>query len=209
MNTAVISGTVETGDETNTVNNMLEQGLRVFHLRKPEYSKARLAEYIESIRQEYCPRIILHSHYSLAKELNLGGIHITRSHKKELSDIISSFRYDGCWKGSISISFHSLKELEHYNKEIDYVFLSPVFDSISKKGYKGVFDFGQLKNALKRTQYKVFALGGCCKENLEQVYETGFYGAAFLGAVWNSPDPLGSFCEIKHCARELKGSSLF
>lgn len=45
---------------------------------------------------------------------------------------------------------------------MDYLFLSPIFDSISKRGYLSQFSFESLQNAAKEglIDGKVFALGG-------------------------------------------------
>src|SRR5688572_24523039 len=41
--------------------------------------------------------------------------------------------------------FHSLTQLEACRQKYDYAFLSPVFDSISKAGYKSPYDLNELK----------------------------------------------------------------
>ena len=67
-----------------------------------------------------------------------------------------------------------------------YCFLSPIFDSISKEGYKANFDKLELKEFLaKDRKTKVIALGGLTEENYLEVLELGFDGGAFLGSVWN------------------------
>lgn len=90
-------------------------------------------------------------------------------------------------------SCHSFEEVESFNKDVTlsgvegYCFLSPVFDSISKQGYKANFDKEELKNFLKKDRnIKVIALGGVTKENYSELIGLGFDGGAFLGSVWNS-----------------------
>ena len=52
------------------------------------------------------------------------------------------------------LKFHSLKELESCKEEYDYAFLSPIFDSISKVGYKSTFNLDEVKSFLqKRKKY--------------------------------------------------------
>jgi len=48
---------------------------------------------------------------------------------------------------------------------------------------------------LNRPQ-KLFALGGVEAENIAELASLGFNGAAVLGAVWHSPDPVEALLEI-------------
>ena len=67
---------------------------------------------------------------------------------------------------------------------MDYVFLSPIFDSISKQGYKGVFSENVLRNAEGIIDAKVIALGGVTFSAIPWLQSLNFGGAAFLGDVW-------------------------
>lgn len=101
--------------------------------------------------------------------------------------------------GSISRSCHSFEEvtesLDNANpdspkgskSEFDYVFLSPIFDSISKKGYKHSFSNRDLEDAGNSgiINEKVIALGGIIPQFIPQLRAWNFGGAAFLGDVWN------------------------
>lgn len=96
--------------------------------------------------------------------------------------------------------FHSLKELEECKEKYEYAFLSPVFDSISKQGYKGKFDLQELKNSplLRREAGgEIIALGGIDEYTIAEAISVGFKGVAVLGAVWMSDDPLKKFKELK------------
>ena len=68
----------------------------------------------------------------------------------------------------------------------DYVFLSPIFDSISKVGYHAAFAPDLLNRAAeeKIIDRKVIALGGINAENIELVKQWNFGGVALLGDIW-------------------------
>ena len=103
------------------------------------------------------------------------------------------------FQGSLSRSCHSFKEviesIDNTNpdspkgskSEFDYVFLSPIFDSISKKGYKHSFSNRDLEDAGNSgiINEKVIALGGIIPQFIPQLRAWNFGGAAFLGDVWN------------------------
>jgi len=103
------------------------------------------------------------------------------------------------WQGSAH-SFEELKEMG--NMEI--VLLSPVFDSISKCGYKSKFSKEELKAGISEWRRfmgegsgtKLYALGGVNAENICELKEMGFDGAAALGGVWNCADPVAAFSTL-------------
>ena len=69
---------------------------------------------------------------------------------------------------------------------VDYLFLSPIFDSISKAGYKSNFTIDELRAAADAgiIDSRVFALGGVTPDRLSLLQSIGFGGAVMLGAVW-------------------------
>ena len=99
----------------------------------------------------------------------------------------------------VSTSLHKLSGLykNRYGKRMNYVFLSPVFGSISKRGHEAGFDESQLRAAILKTRHSVIALGGMDETKVQMVNSLGFTGMAFLGAIWSSRDPLGVFRKIK------------
>ena len=72
--------------------------------------------------------------------------------------------------------------------EFDYVFLSPVFDSISKAGYKAGFSMEELQEASSRgiIDEKVVALGGVTFDSIPYLKRLGFGGAAMIGSIYNA-----------------------
>ena len=70
--------------------------------------------------------------------------------------------------------------------KLNYVFLSPIFDSISKQGYRSAFDDATLKKASAEgiIGQKVVALGGVTRERVALLEKYGFGGAAMLGDIW-------------------------
>ena len=71
------------------------------------------------------------------------------------------------------------------------MFLSPIYDSISKEGYGAAFSRIDLKQAADEgiIDSKVLALGGVSLEHIPEVRSMGFGGAAVLGALWQAKEP--------------------
>jgi thiamine-phosphate pyrophosphorylase len=92
---------------------------------------------------------------------------------------------------------------------MDYLFLSPVFDSISKENYNSRFPESLLCDLKSKgiINEKVIALGGVNKHNISKVKDYGFGGAAVLGALWedfpqqqDTDKLLTRFKELQHAA---------
>lgn len=176
MQLIVISAPHPVKDEIQLLHRLFELGLETFHLRKPLFSVAETAAYLKQVSTGYHDRIVLHSHYQLAQEYPLKGIHYTKR-AEMFGEEIEKFH---------SASVHSLEEVKRAPLSLRYVFLSPVFNSISKPGYKSSFSFAELEKHLKhrRQTVKVMALGGIDEHNIEKVAELGFDGAVLLGSLW-------------------------
>lgn len=119
----------------------------------------------------------MHDHFYLKEEFNLKGIHLNSRNPKAPEG----------YKGHLSRSLHSLDELRNERKDYDYVFLSPIFDSISKSSYHAAFDEATLKQAHEEglIDKNVMALGGITIDNMNKIREYGFGGVVILGDLWN------------------------
>lgn len=165
-------------DEATYINQLFESGIDLLHFRKPESSQADCEKLLKAIPAKWYSRIVIHDHFELCMKYHLHGIHLNRRNHQ----IPANFT------GSISRSCHSLYEVrEALALHYDYVFLSPIYDSISKQGYCHAFTSEQLTEAAKEgiINERVFALGGITEANIPQLEAWHFGGAAMLGNVWN------------------------
>lgn len=170
-----------------------EQGLEIYHLRKPTFLIVEMEAYIQRIPCQYYQNIILHSHHCLVEKYQLKGCHFTEENRQNMSnDFLKKNEY------VYSTGFHNIEEAVNHFFEWDYIFLSPIFDSISKNDYKSSFTLEQLKREGKQLfeEKTVIALGGIQKEDIPLLKEIGFEGFAMIGTIWNSQNPLKSFQEI-------------
>lgn len=158
------------------IDKLFLQGLDLLHIRKPDASLEAYKRLLLQIPKHWYSRIVLHEYFDLAEELGLHGIHLNR----RCSQVPDSFHR------SISCSCHSLEEVKKQKDTKDYVFLSPIFDSISKVGYHAAFSPTSLKQAAIENviDEKVIALGGITANNIPLVKEWHFGGVAFLGDIW-------------------------
>lgn len=168
-----------------------ERGIDRLHIRKPGMPEADVASLIAQIPERYYPLLSVHDHHALALQFGLGGIHLNgRCPEPPVG-----------WQGLLSVSCHSLDELAQRKQEtfavvdglagqgrprFDYLSLSPIFDSISKQGYRSAFGRGQLREAFASgiIDDRVLALGGVSFDRVEEVRAMGFGGAMILGDAW-------------------------
>lgn len=168
--------------EVQMLATILDAGFHFAHVRKPGYTEQQMRQYLSAIPTEYHSRLKLHSHFALLREFSLGGMHL--NHR--------SPTLPGCIDAtglSISRSCHSLEELKTAS-ECNYAFLSPIFDSISKRGYGSAFALAELQQFFDRNPQcrNAVALGGVTPEPLRELKACGFAGAAFLGYLFNAKD---------------------
>ena len=92
--------------------------------------------------------------------------------------------------GHVSCSCHSVEEVKNRKHFYDYVFMSPIYDSISKVNYYSTYTAEELREAQKAKiiDSKVMALGGINEDNLLEIKDFGFGGAVVLGDLWNRFD---------------------
>ncbi len=170
--------------EGRRIAALLDEGFWRVHIRKPRATADRLRQLLGSIPSRCLPRIVLHDHQELAATFHVGGIHLNSRQPTLLPEL----------KGkelTVSRSCHSLEEVVAWKARTDYLFLSPIFDSISKKGYRSNFSPDILRSAAAEgiIDAKVFALGGVTTDRLPLLRAIGFGGAAMLGAVWGAGLP--------------------
>ena len=184
MNLVIITRPDIFDGETALVDRLFRRGMPRLHLRKPKASRKELSAWIEQISPEYRRRIVLHDHHSLVREYHLGGIHLNGRNPD-----VPSWAANGSI--TISRSCHFLEEVARYKAECDYLFLSPIYDSISKEGYGAAFSRATIATARERgiIDEKVYALGGISAANLPAVTAMGFGGAAVLGDLWMAESP--------------------
>src|ERR1700751_5178359 len=127
--------------EFELITLLFESRLQTLHLRKPQATENDLRDYLKQIPKKFYKKIVIHSHYKLTKEFNLKGVHLTEKVRKT-KRINLSFKI-------ISVSFHTTADVLKSRRKDEYILLSPVFDSIRKKGYKSNFGLKKLKPCLK------------------------------------------------------------
>jgi thiamine-phosphate pyrophosphorylase len=172
-------------DEAALINSLFREGLVCLHIRKPESGEEEFAYLLSQIEPDFLDSIAVHQHHNLAKELGVKRLHFTEKDRKMTDpEIFKSLKNSNF---ILSTSIHELAEIDNLSPAFSYTFFGPVFDSISKTGYKSVLpDDFYIRPEIKKIP--IIGLGGISSKNLEKVYAMNFDGAAVLGTLWNEPE---------------------
>lgn len=184
-------------EEDKILSSLFEEGLDLLHIRKPD-SEPVYAERLLTLLPPDChSRIVVHEHFYLKDEFGLGGIHLRHGAAPPAG-----------YRGQVSCSCHSLEEVKDMKGRMNYVFLSPVFDSITSPERKAAFAPPQLMSARAKgiIDRKVMAVGGISVDNIAMAKDYGFGGVVVMGDLWTRfrrHDDV-DFKELLHHFRHLR-----
>ena len=183
MRIVVITSEPFAAGEAEVIRRLLDAGIDRIHVRKPGAGEEPLRRLIESLPEAYYPRLSLHDRLPLGAEYGLGGVHLNGRNPMPPAG----------FRGLVSRSCHTPGELAEHAADTDYRFLSPIFDSISKSGYRAAFSEADLHDAAAQgiIDTRAYALGGVRPDLLPRVRAWGFGGAALLGCIWRDTSPAG------------------
>ena len=168
-------------DEVVVIRQLFAKGIDIVHLRKhqSEFEGNNVISYLHKILSaltcEERSKIIIHDYPTLYEEFSLKGIHIN----KNITSLPENYI------GYKTRSCHSFDEILKYKNEYDYLFLSPIFESISKPGYKSPFTPEMLQQASLEgiIDNKVIALGGVTFDKIPYLQSLNFGGVAMIGGI--------------------------
>lgn len=189
----VITPEHEVPNELRIMKKLLDAGLPRLHMRRHDWGLNRTRDWVAAIPKKHRSRIVVHGHPELVAELGLAGVHLQagKPKPKNLPEGVA-----------VSRSCHDYDELCHGPKDCVYATLGPVFPSVSKRGYAprrtpgeyaAIIDFWRTENK----GHPVVALGGITPDNIGELRHMGFAGAAVVGAIWESADPVESFRALR------------
>ncbi len=209
MHLYLLTAPQTTENELPLVLHFLECGLHKLHIRKPGFDANDYRDYISAIPTAYHNRLVIHGAFELVQAFPALGIHL-RSHDRQDSRLIQQVQQ--LQPASRSSSFHAWEEISDNEDPYDYVFISPVFDSISKKGYNAGIDlegYRRLKQwaaGRKKQLPGIVGLGGVGATTISRLRDTGFDGGALLGAIWEAAHPATVFAAIQQAIGNPAGS---
>lgn len=180
-------------NETEIINELFQEGLDLLHIRKPFINSEEMTDFIQKINSKFHHQLVLHNHYNLAKDYTISRFHFREIDRR--NDLYKSFS-----DKTISTSVHDIESFNDLSEEWEYAFISPVFPSISKKGYGENSTILNDIKSLDNPNVKLIALGGINEKNINEAFESGADGVALLGGIWKNDQPLNVF---KKCRQNV------
>ena len=178
MKIIAITSPKVTGDDECIIKGLVKRGIDVVHLRKPDSGIEECRSLLLKLTSGERSKIVVHDYPELYEEFSLLGIHVNKN-VTSLPEGYSGLKTRSC---------HSFEEVEMYKDDYDYLFLSPIFNSISKQGYMSSFSDAELLQASKEgvIDRKVIALGGVTFDKIPYLKGLNFGGVAMIGAIYNT-----------------------
>jgi thiamine monophosphate synthase len=172
--------------EAEGMGTLLAAGVGRLHLRKPEATPAELEELVQRLAPRWGERLVLHGPRSreLALRYGVPNVHGAVAYRDGLGYSGGGPMVDA---GGLvlSTSAHGWEEFGRLPAGLAYAFISPLFDSISKRGYGA--NAGLLKQPDREWPCLPVGLGGVSGETVGLMLEQGWKGAAVLGWIWEEP----------------------
>lgn len=179
-------------NEPAVINQLFAAGLKLFHVRKPEAGEYELRTLLTAISEEYRSGVVLHQHHHLMGEFGIRRIHFTESQRIKLTE--SDYRSMENTDLVYSTSVHSPEAFQTLNEVFRYAFFGPVFESISKSGYKPEKETNA--DFAKHRSTKLIGIGGITQANASSVFGKGFDGVAVCGTIWQSENKVEAFEKV-------------
>ncbi len=191
--------------DAKTVVKLFDAGLGRLHVQSVRDWNVRQYEaFLQQVPEVFWNRIVLEEQPDLVLSRKLAGF-----------QMLPGDRIPPRWPktAALSLKCHSYDEMRSTPKGCHYLFLSPIFPSVSKRDYVPQRTHREFQVIVERWRAEggcpVYGLGGITPQNAAHVRALGFDGMAFIGSVWESAQPVQAFLELERAwsgkdARKLK-----
>ena len=199
MRIAVFARSGELPKEHRIVSDLFDAGLDEYHLLKPGWTATDYARFIDRFQSAQRERIVLYRALSIGLEQPVGGVHLRSDLRRpgwlpalQLSWLRRRFRRTRRYA-----TFRTTGELARNIRHFDVALLGPVFERSPRSGYRSTIVPKALAAELARLRKPVLAFGGVQAGNVEEAGRIGFAGVVLRNAIWQAPEPVAAFSEIR------------
>lgn len=168
------------------------------HVRKPKATFMEMLTYLLQFSEKERQRIVLHQQQQVSLVMGINNLHVPTPLRQA-----GSYPQENTEGLTMSTSTHSWDEFNALSNHFQFAFISPLFPSISKKGY-GHKQQIDSRVERKNRHTEAIALGGIDATKLTYLKDKGFADYALCGAIWHSPNPID---ELTKCYEIIHSSS--
>src|SRR3954471_14823050 len=112
----VITNPSAVANEISIIESLLEEGLSLLHIRKPDFSEIEMAQFIHQIKMKFRSNLVLHSHHQLAEDFGINRIHF--SEKKRISTVLLSAKFSESCR--YTTSTHAIEDFNQLENDFEY-----------------------------------------------------------------------------------------
>jgi thiamine-phosphate pyrophosphorylase len=170
------------------VRSAVRGGVTAVQLREKDCSTRQYIELALQLQRILIPLnipLIINDRIDVALAVNVDGVHIGQN-DMPCNDARRLMGRDAV----IGLSVETLEQaIEAEKLDVDYLGVSPVFQTPTKTDTSSEWGIEGLKVLRKRSSHKLIAIGGINKLNAEAVLNAGADGLAVVSAICSSSDP--------------------
>jgi thiamine-phosphate pyrophosphorylase len=172
--------------------------LRAKHITSRKY--VELGKNILKILKPFEVPLIINDRLDIALAIEADGIHLGQS------DIhFTDARRTMGPKALIGISVETIEQVfEAESWDVDYLAVSPVFSTQTKKDTSSPWGLDGLKKARSVSKHPIVAIGGIHLNNIKDVLNAGADGIAVVSEILSASDPTDAALKLKEFIGDTK-----
>ena len=182
----------------NVILEAVRGGVSAVQLREKDISTQEFVDLASDLKKNLISLnvpLIINDRVDIAKIVNADGVHLGQS-----DATVSEARAILGPKAIIGFSVETMDQVhEAQSMDVDYIAVSPVFESITKIDTKMPWGLGGLRRVSQISRHPVVAIGGINLSNTQDVLNSGADGIAIVSAIFDAPSPYVAakkFCQI-------------
>ncbi len=153
-----------------------------------------MAQRLKALTDRYDVPLVINDRLDVAALIKPDGVHVGRNDPSPV-EIRETLVGEGVIVGYSITS----RDAPHYRcpPETDYAGVGPIFATKTKKDAEPPMGLDGLRDACKRCDLPVIAIGGITSANARQVIEAGAMGVAIIGELMDAVNPRQTATELK------------
>lgn len=187
-----ITNTESPSSVTDQIRAVLNGGCRWIQIRMKEASDLEIRNVVETV-MPWCLEtesfLILDDRVELAKELQVGGVHL--GHNDMLPSQARLILGAGAVIGVTANTIDDVKAVR--GLDVDYIGIGPYSDTKTKKNLAPILGLNGIRDIVtdmkvEELEFPTVAVGGIRQEDVAPLMEAGVNGVAVSGAIAFAPD---------------------
>ena len=180
------------------VSEAIRGGVTIVQLREKECTTREFVNLAIQLKEILSPHhipLIINDRVDIALAANADGIHVGQSDMPYpmLIKLIGNQKI-------IGLSVENIEQVIQANQlEVDYIGLSPVFGTTTKKDLGKPFGLEGIRKAVSLSRHPVVGIGGIQLNNAADVIKAGASGVAVVSAICSAENPYQAAKELIAC----------